>query len=69
MEDFQRRQRMAKSSAPLVPGTEDLTPEAQDKAQSLLGAAIMARPVATWSQQDRDFIQGSVNAALKDLGY
>ncbi len=69
-EEFKQRQMLAtRQGQPDGPGCENLTPELREKANTIYGESILARPSGTWSQAECDFIRGSVTATLKDLGY
>jgi len=68
--EYERSAAPAPASAPLPPGiTADMTPKSQDTAAQLYAESILNKPSGSWTQAERDFIRGSISAALPGLGY
>jgi hypothetical protein len=68
LDEYTRSTRPAPAPAPLPPGCADLSPKSQETASQLYGEAILRKSPATWTQAERDFIRGSVGAALREMG-
>jgi hypothetical protein len=67
---WQRSTAPAPAPAPLPPGiTASMTPESQDTAAQLYAESILNKPSGSRTQAERDFIRGSISAALPGLGY
>jgi hypothetical protein len=68
--EYERGAAAAQRSAPLPPGiTAAMTPKSQDTAATLYAESILSKPAGAWTQAERDFIRGSISAALPGLGY
>jgi hypothetical protein len=69
LQDWARGQQPAPQE-PQVPGLPaGLSKEAQNAAAKSYADAILAKPVGTWTPQEREFIGKATVAALREYGY
>jgi hypothetical protein len=64
-----RLQRQNQQAQPDAPGCDKLPEKDRENARLLYGEAILSKTPSSWSQEEKDFVRGSVNSTLKDLGY
>ena len=70
LDEYKRSELPAPAPAPLPPGFgPNDSQKSQETASELFMQSILKKQAGEWTQAEREFVRGSVNSTLRDMGY